>query len=168
MNLQTAAPEDAVVEEPQDAPAPGRNLVVVVAVVGVVVVALAGAAWLLGPRLLPSVFGSAKAGGASVEVPMKATVALGPVVVNIPGETRRYLRVAVSVGVPGPKDVKEIEEARAQLLDLVIAVVSGSDADELTSDEGRVALKETLLERIHEELHLERVGRVYFTEFVVQ
>jgi flagellar protein FliL len=169
MNVEPDAPAEETAVAPEAALAPRRGLVLVVLVAVVALAALGGGAWFLGPRLLPGLFGGAKAGAAvKVEVPVKATVPLGPVVVNIPGETRRYLRVAVSLGVSGPKEAKEIEEARTQLLDLVIAVVSGSDVDTLTSDEGRVSLKEELLERIHADLHLEQVGRVYFTEFVVQ
>jgi flagellar basal body-associated protein FliL len=169
MNTEAATPAEEIAVAPEAALAPRRSLVVVIVIAVVALAALAGAASLLGPRLLPSLFGRAKADApAKVEASIKATVPLGPIVVNMPGETRRYLRLAVSLGVPGAKDAKEVEEARAQLLDLVITVVSASDVEALTSDAGRASLKEKLLARIHEELHLEQVGRVYFTEFVVQ
>jgi flagellar FliL protein len=139
----------------------------VVLVAGLLVLgALGGGAWLLAPLF----FGTAKPAAAAPRArePVKATVPLGPVVVNLNGEARRYLRIGVSLGVPGPKDVKEIEESRSQLLDLLISVFSAAEVETLTSEEGKTALKEGLLRRMREELRLEKVSEVYFTEFVIQ
>src|SRR5207244_9666060 len=105
---------------------------------------------------------------APVEPPVKHTVGLGSVVVNLNGERRRYLRVGVAFGVTAPADAKEIEEHKSQLLDLLISLFSAAEIDTLTSDDGKTELKDEILERLHEELHLEKVRRVYFTEFVIQ
>ena len=142
----------------------GRGRLVILGVAAVVVLAgLGGGAWFLAPR----VFGSAPA-AASAPPPVKATVPLGAVVVNANGDVRRYVRVGVSFGVPAPTDVKEIEEHRSQLLDVVISVFAATDVDKLLSEEGKVAVKTALLARIREELHLHKVARVYFTELVIQ
>jgi flagellar FliL protein len=157
------APADA---PPAAAPAKKRPLLLYGAIGLVVLGALGAGGWFLYPR----VFGAPKSGAAEarVEVPVRTTVSLGAVVVNLADDPRRYLRVAVGLGVPGPKEAKEIEELKPQLLDLLIGVLSSTEVDTLTSEEGRAELKETLLSRIREELKLERVGRVYFTEFVIQ
>ena len=149
--------------EPPPAAKRGRLVLIVAAVV---IVALAGGGWFLAPR----VFGGVKPAAAPVPppAPVKATVALGSVIVNLNGEARRYLRVGVSLGVAAPGDVKEIEETRSQLLDLLIAVFSASEVEALASDEGKTTIKTTLLHRMREELHLHKVSRVYFTEFVIQ
>ena len=117
---------------------------------------------------MPGLFGR---GGKPAEPPkvvVKATVPLGAVVVNLNGQERRYLRVGVSLGVADPKHAKEIEEHKSQLLDLVISVFSAADTEDLMSEEGKTEIKDGLLERMREELHLESVARVYFTEFVIQ
>jgi flagellar basal body-associated protein FliL len=101
-------------------------------------------------------------------VTVKATMPLGAVVVNLNGEERRYLRVGVSLGVPDAKQVKELEEHRSQLLDLVISVFSAAEVDTLTSEDGKAHIKGVLVARMREELRLESVARVYFTEFVIQ
>src|SRR5918995_1572127 len=102
------------------------------------------------------------------EVPVKVTVPLGPVVVNLKGETRRYLRVNVTLGLATSADAKEVEEHKSQLLDLLISAFSGAEIDTLTSEDGKTELKDELLERMRNELHLKKVLRLYFTEFVIQ
>ncbi len=154
-----------------DAPAAPRKKggamkMVVVALVGLVLLGGAGVgAWLLAPRFLGHRGGAA--GDSRVAEP-KVSVALGSLIVNLAGEPRHFLKVAVSLGVPGPKEAKELEEARPQLLDLLIGVLSSADAATVASEDGRAKLKATVLGRVHQELHLAEVSRVYFTEFVVQ
>lgn len=167
MSQAQAQAAPAAADAPPAAAPPKKSPLLLYGAVALVVLAAAGAGgWFLYPR----VFGGAKSGAAEarVEVPVKATVSLGAVVVNLAGDPRRYLRVAVGLGVPGPKEAKEVEEMKSQLLDLLIGVLSSAEVDTLTSEDGRAGLKDELLSRIREELKLERVGRVYFTEFVIQ
>jgi flagellar FliL protein len=143
--------------------APKSRRLLVFGVAGLVVVAsLGGGAWFLLPRFS----GAAKTTPA--EPVVKATVPLGAVVVNLGGETRRYLRVGVSLGVPASSDGKQIADHHTQLMDLLIAVLSAADPQSLTSTEGKEAIKRALLSRIRDELRLTKVGRIYFTEFVIQ
>lgn len=155
-------PELVVTEAPKK---PGRPLLLygAVALVGLVVLGAGG--WFLVPKFLGT---RPPAAEAKVEEPVKATVPLGAVVVNLTGEPRRYLRAAVHVGVPSAKEIKEVDEAKPQILDLLINVLSSADVETLTSEEGRTELKEELLARIREELGLQHISRIYFTEFVIQ
>jgi flagellar protein FliL len=165
--VSTPTPPAAAPDEGAAAPAAPKRGRLKLVIVGVVaLLGLGGAGWFLAPRFLGRAHTAAEAKPAPVVV--KATVPLEPVVVNLTGETRRYVRIGVSLGVPAPKDVKEVEESKAQLLDLVIGVVASQAAERLVSAEGREEIKHHLLERIHEELKLEKVARVYFTEFVIQ
>lgn len=163
MSEETPAAAVADGEAPLPEPS-GRGRLVILLVVGVLIVGGLGAgAWLFLPRF----FGGGTPAAPPV-VTVKATVSLGPVVVNVNGEDRRYLRVGVSLGVPDPKQVKELEEHRSQLLDLVISVFSAAEVGHLTSEDGKAQIKGLLVERMRKELHLESVARVYFTEFVIQ
>ncbi len=162
MSTMPGAPDLAVLNA---AAAPKKSNMLMIIIIGVVVLGAGGAgAWFLMPRFL----GTAQAKTAPPAPTVKVTVPLGAVVVNLKGEARRYLRVGVSLGVAAPADGKEIEEHKSQLLDLLISVLSASDVETLTSDEGKTELKDELLEQMHKELHLEKVLRVYFTEFVLQ
>jgi flagellar FliL protein len=146
--------------------APKKRGLLVPALVAVIVLGALGAGgwFFLAPRLL----GTAQAKTAPAEPAVKATVPLGPIVVNLTGEARRYLRVGVSLGVPDAADGKEIDDHRSQLLDLLISVFSAAAIETLVTDEGKTGLKDELLKRMHDELHLKSVVRVYFTEFVIQ
>jgi flagellar basal body-associated protein FliL len=161
MNESTVDPSTSATAQP---PSRMSRWLIVGVVFGLLGMAGIGAgAWFLLPR-----GGARVAKAVAVEPEIKVTVPLGAVVVNLSGETRRYLRVGVSLGVPANSDARVIEEHKSQLLDLFIAVLSAAQPDSLTSPEGKAAMKDTLLSRIHEELHLSKVGRVYFTEFVIQ
>ena len=163
MSQDAAAAPAAEGEAPLPA-AEGKSRFIMFVIIGVVLVAGLGAGgWFLWPRF----FGDAKP-ATPPPVVIKATVPLGSVVVNLNGEDRRYLRVGVSLGVADPKHMKELEEHRSQLLDLIISGFSSADVEDLTSEDGKADIKTELVERMHEELHLETVARVYFTEFVIQ
>lgn len=163
----TTAPVAAPVLEAAEVAPPSKRSLLIPLIVGVVVLgALVAGAWFF---VVPKFFGHAEAKPAApVEVPVKATVPLGAVVVNLKGEARRYLRVNVSLGLPAQTDAKEIEEHKSQLLDLLVSIFSDAAIDTLTSEEGKTELKDELVERMHDELHLKKVLRVYFTEFVIQ
>lgn len=138
------------------------------ALIGLVLLgALGGGGWFLAARMRAPA--EAPEAEAKPPAPVKATLFLGSVVVNIgPPESRRYLKVGVELGVPDGKDTKEVEEHKAQILDLLISVFATASLEVLGSEEGRGSLKKALVERIHEELRLEKVSRVYFTEFLIQ
>jgi flagellar FliL protein len=146
---------------------PKKRGMVVPLIIGMVLMgALGVGAWLF---IAPKVLGTAQAKAGTTEAPpVKLTVPVGPVVVNLPGEAKRYLRIGLSLGVPGTADKREIDDHKSQLLDLIISVFSAAEVDTLTSDEGKTELKDELLERMHKELHLTGVSRIYFTEFVIQ
>jgi flagellar FliL protein len=160
------APPAPPAEAPPEPSPKKRSPILLVAVLAVVLASFGAGGFLLVPRLLRPP-GAPGAPPRKVEAPVKATFPLGSVVVNLDG-TRHYAKLAVDIGVPGAKDVKEIEEHRAQLLDLVISVVSATPLEQLARSDGRAELKERLLARIHDDLGLEKVGKVYFTEFVIQ
>jgi flagellar FliL protein len=138
------------------------------ALIGLVVLALGGGgSWFFMART--RTHAAAPAPEAKPPEPVKVTAPLGSLVVNIGApETRRFLKVGVDLGVSDEKAAKEVEEHKAQILDLLISVLATASLEVLGSEEGRMDLKKAVVERIHEELRLEKVSRVYFTEFLIQ
>ncbi|HAM59972.1 MAG: hypothetical protein A2X51_11785 [Candidatus Rokubacteria bacterium GWC2_70_24] len=165
---QAAAPAAEPEAIPEAPPPKGKGRLLVLAVAGLVLVGGLGAGgWLLSPRL----FGKGAGAPAAVkhEEPVKATAPLGSVVVNIGRpDSRRYLKVGVELGLASAKDVKEMEETKARVLDLLITVLSTTPMETLSEGEKRGELKQALLERIHKDLGLTKVRQVYFTEFMIQ
>jgi len=149
-----------------------RKGLLLAGVVGLVVAAgVGGGAWWFAPHL-PSwarPFGGHDKASAPAEVPVKVTVPLGSLVVNVgPIDARRYLKIGVELGVPNAAVAKEIEEKKPQIADLLITVLGTMPVEVLGGESGRRAIKKELLARIKEELALDHVGRVYITEFVIQ
>jgi flagellar FliL protein len=163
-NAPAPAPASVPVVAAPEPPAPRKKPLMLYAVVGVVVVAFGAGGFVLAPRLLGGAHSEAKS---DENLPTKATVPMGSVVVNL-AETKNYVKVGLELGVADVKEVKEVGEAKARVLDLLITMLSTTPADTLSSGEGRIELKEELLTKIREELGLHKVSRVYFTEFVIQ
>src|SRR5215470_12809568 len=105
---------EAASSSAEAAPAPSRRSWLKPVIALVVLGGLGAGGWLLAPRFLHRTAAPAEAKPAPVVV--KATVPLGAVVVNVLGQTRRYVRVSLSLGVANVKEVKEVEESKAQLL----------------------------------------------------
>jgi len=139
------------------------------ALIGLVVLTLGGAGgWFFMARTRHHA-AAPEAAEAKPPEAVKVTAPLGSLVVNIGApETRRFLKVGVDLGVSDEKAAKEVEEHKAQILDLLISVLATASLEVLGSEEGRTGIKKAVVERIHEELRLEKVSRVYFTEFLIQ
>lgn len=155
-------------EEGTEAIAPKRKAPLrLYALIGIVLLVLGGGGWFFLARM--RTHAEVPAAEAKPPEPVKVTAPLGSLVVNIGApETRRFLKVGVDLGVSDEKAAKEVEEHKAQILDLLISVLATASLEVLGSEEGRAGLKKTVVERIHEELRLEKVSRVYFTEFLIQ
>src|ERR1051325_1872042 len=122
MSTMPAAPVVEGVEVP-----PKKRGMMLGIIIGVVVMIGVGAgAWFF---VVPKFLGTAHAKAAPVEPPVKHTIGLGAVVVNLSGEARRYLRVGVAFGVTEEKDAKEIEEHKSQVLDLLISTLSAAGGE---------------------------------------
>jgi flagellar FliL protein len=168
MSEVAVAPAAGTEGGPEAEPAKGKSRFLVLAAAGLLVVAGLGAGgWLLYPRVFGAKPGE-HAAAPHVE-PVRATAPLGSVVVNIGRpDARRYLKVTVELGLSSPKEVKEMEEAKARVLDLLITVLATAPMETLGDAERRGELKQRLLAGIHKQLGLEKVRQVYFTEFVIQ
>jgi len=155
-------------DEGTEAVAPKRKAPLrLYALIGIVLLALGAGGWFFLART--RTHAELPAAETKPPEPVKVTAPLGSLVVNIgAAETRRFLKVGVDLGVPDEKAAKDVEEHKAQILDLVISVFATASLEALGSEEGRTSLKKALVERIHEELRLEKVSRVYFTEFLIQ
>lgn len=63
---------------------------------------------------------------------------------------------------------KELEPELHRIWDVITSVIGSKTIEEVTTTEGRDALKQELKEALNEVLHERRVERVYFQTFVTQ
>ncbi|NTW40870.1 MAG: flagellar basal body rod protein [Cellulomonadaceae bacterium] len=157
-----AKPSPAV-EQVEEAPAKGggkkKKLIVIIAAL-VVVIGGAAAYWFL---MGPGAATDEPAAVVETPEPEKGTVAIiESVSINLAGG--HYLRLGL--GLQLTADVAE-EPDTARALDLAIALFSGRTVEEVSSAEGRDALKAELLHQL-EEAYEGEVMDVYLTDFVTQ
>ncbi|MDZ7642539.1 MAG: flagellar basal body-associated FliL family protein [Desulfurivibrio sp.] len=96
-------------------------------------------------------------------------LALEPFVVNLADPTgKRYLKIQLEIELENEKALKKAERATPRLRDNVIMLLSSLSFEEVMTPEGKIRIRDELLERFNVVLRPLRVRNVYFTEFVVQ
>jgi flagellar FliL protein len=97
-----------------------------------------------------------------------------PFVVNLadPG-SRRYLRVNLTLELKKPEEAEPLLEARMpQMRDTVLLLLSSKTTDQLLAPEGKITLRQELIEQINKVLKTKKLKRsvknLYFTEFLIQ
>lgn len=112
--------------------------------------------------------------GATLAAPIEVTV-------NISGEDGRYLKCGVQLE-HDPKDTKlgmELEARKVQIKNIIIEIVSSKPLSELSTNEGKRAVREQIVVEINEILPetidgkpngkpLGKVCRSYFDSFMIQ
>jgi flagellar protein FliL len=91
------------------------------------------------------------------------------IIVNL-AETngQRYLKVNLQLEMSEAKLEEELTARRAQLMDLIIAILSSKTIDEVSSTIGRNRLKREMIDKLNAELVTGKIINIYFTEFVIQ
>lgn len=149
----------------------GPNLVVLI--LGVLVVALGGAAfWMWKHQTVKVVEQGREPEKAKVE----SVLHLEPFVLNLSDpEQKSYLRVGVEVGVSkGPKKEKaeagaaEAGPPVAMVRDTILEVLSAGKSADLLTQEGKAKLKEDLLAALRKRAPDMGAEEIYFTEFLIQ
>lgn len=148
---RATSPSAPAAESAPPPPRRGRRRIAVTAVL----VVIAGAGWFL---LRPD--SSAQAETAEVE--LGTVQAIDPISINL--ANGRYLRLGL--GLQLTADVAEDVDA-VKALDLAIALFSQRPIEEISTPEGRDALKSELATQLKEVYDGEVVG-VYFSNFVYQ
>ncbi|MDK2792017.1 MAG: flagellar protein FliL [Deferribacteres bacterium] len=90
-------------------------------------------------------------------------------IVNLadPGGTR-YLKVTMQAELDSDKLVDEIEKRKPQIRDIILTVLSSKTYAEVSTAQGKLALKQEIIRRINLTLTTGAVKSIYFTEFVSQ
>lgn len=94
---------------------------------------------------------------------------LDPFVVNL-NEPRgnRYLKTTIQLEMENEGLQSELERRKAQMRDIILALLTSKSTQELQALEGKFRLREELLSRLNALMVNGKIKRVYFTEFVIQ
>lgn len=80
----------------------------------------------------------------------------------------RYLKVSMQAEVDSNKVIEEIDKRNPQVRDLILTVLSSKTYAEVSTPQGKIALKQEIIRRLNLILTTGTVRNIYFTEFVSQ
>ncbi|UOD33808.1 flagellar basal body-associated FliL family protein [Deferribacteraceae bacterium V6Fe1] len=115
------------------------------------------------------------AAGTAPKKPKADASTIGPLysfdsfIVNLadPGGTR-YLKVSMQAELDSDKLADEIEKRKPQIRDIILTVLSSKTYAEVSTAQGKLALKQEIMRRINLTLTSGAIRSIYFTEFVSQ
>ncbi len=97
------------------------------------------------------------------------TYSLEPLVVNVAGaDEMKYMKISLSLELSNAALAEKAKVKTPQLRDAIIAIVTTKFSDDLSSEEGKMQLKQEILAKSNDILQQGAVKDVYFTEFVLQ
>lgn len=161
--------------EENEAPKSGGSMTVILAAVVALLVGAAGTfavTRMTAPEPAPDEVEDVEL--ADGEVPPEAPledrmVELEPFVVNLGGAgPPRYLKARLSLELEGSEEVAKAEEHLPKIRDAIIVLLSSRRLADMQEFEGKVLIKEDILDRVNGVLGSPSVAAVLFTEFVVQ
>jgi flagellar FliL protein len=92
-----------------------------------------------------------------------------PLIVNLErSKGKRYLKVKMSFELNKETVLPEVEARMPQIRDAILLMISGKAFSDVSTVEGKLALRDALVTRVNGLLETGFVKRIYFQEFVVQ
>ena len=94
---------------------------------------------------------------------------LDTMIVNLSDDGgKRYLRVTMALELSDPESVDTVESRLPQIRDAVLMILPTKTYDDVSTTDGKIALRNQVMEKINTLMTKGRVNNIYFTEFVVQ
>ncbi len=96
-------------------------------------------------------------------------VALDPFVVNLADpKGNRYLKMTISMEVETVEAAERAKKLAPKLRDIVIMMLTSLSFEEVMTPEGKLRIRDELLDRFNRVTKPDRIKNIYFSEFVVQ
>lgn len=106
---------------------------------------------------------------AELPEPVGEMVTLNEFVVNLADpKGKRYLKCTISIEVAKPEAVERIQKIEPKLRDIVIMLLTSLSFEEVMTPEGKIRIRDELLERFNQVVRPDKLTHLYFTNFVVQ
>ena len=152
------------------APVKGNKKTILFAALGLLlVVGAAGGGFLLGKGSRPVGPARQSQGTATAAPAVGPMVNIESFVVNILEEKEtRYLKAAVTLELDTLQTADEVMLRMPQIRDAVLLMVGNKTFNEVRDLQGKLQLRAEMLDKINSLLHVGKVRKIYFTDFVVQ
>ena len=96
-------------------------------------------------------------------------VTLEPFVVNLAHpKGNRYLKMKISLELETLEAADRVQKVTPKLRDIVIMMLTSLSFEEVMTPEGKLRIRDELLERFSRVTRPDKVKNIYFSEFVVQ
>lgn len=98
-------------------------------------------------------------------------IALPSFIVNLNDSTglgKRYLKITMQLEVPDQEQVLRVGQNKTQMRDAILMLLSSITFEDINTLEGKLELKQALIQRLNQILGERAIDQLYFTEFVVQ
>ena len=106
---------------------------------------------------------------ANVKQPLGPIFSLETFIVNLADKGgKRYLRVTMDLELGNPELETELTKRLPQVRDSVLMILPSKRFEDITSVEGKIALRDEILDALNGILTQGQVSKIYFKEFVVQ
>jgi flagellar FliL protein len=107
--------------------------------------------------------------GANVKQPLGPIFSLETFIVNLADKGgKRYLRVTMDLELGNPELETELTKRLPQVRDSVLMVLPSKRFEDISSADGKLALRDEILDVLNGFLTQGQVSKIYFKEFVVQ
>jgi len=165
--------DEPEVQAEEAAPQKKKSKVVFFIIIGVGMLLLGGGAFFAYMKFLAPKPQTDTAAATAEPAPPADTVgemlALKPFVVNLSDPNgKRYLKVQIEIEIESPLAVERVTKSVPKLRDMVIIMLTSLTFEEVMTPEGKIRIRDELLERFNQVLRPDRIKNIYFTEFVVQ
>jgi len=152
-----------------------KILVLLIGVLMVLMMGMGGGLFLMWNKLSTiSLQANANAGtqsgqGAAVRQSLGPIYTLDTFIVNLADKGgKRYLRVSIDLELQNPEMQIEIVKRLPQVRDSILMILPSKRFDDISSMDGKVALRGEILETLNGFLTQGQITKIYFKEFVVQ
>lgn len=81
---------------------------------------------------------------------------------------KRYLRVTMALELSDSESLDTVESRLPQIRDAVLMILPTKTYDDVSTTDGKIALRNQVMGKINTLMTKGRVNNIYFTEFVVQ
>lgn len=152
-----------------------KVLIIIIGVFFLMVAMMGGGFFILWKQMSATVAQVQQNGGTGEEAQQEEEVTIGPMykmdtlIVNLADRGgKRYLRTTLQLELDKPEVVEEIEMRLPQLRDAILMILPTKQYADIGTTEGKIALRDEIMEKMNALLKKGQITTIYFTEFVVQ